>query len=194
MDKPGVIILAGGYSSRFGIPKPFLKFSAAITFLEKLVYEYEKFSCDNIVLVLNSSLLNYYTESYSKEFRNKIKLVTNSKPELGRFYSIKLGIEKIEDADHCFIQNIDNPFTDIETLALIYNCRKEDSYVSPYFGDKGGHPVLISKKIIESIKQETNLEINTKDFLCRFNKIKIEVPNNKILANINTSVEYSQFF
>lgn len=194
MDKLGVIILAGGNSSRFGKPKPFLEFSQGLTFIEKLVNEYEKFSCEKIAVVLNSELMNSFFELYPDNFRDKLNVISNTKPELGRFYSIKLGAEQLEDTDYCFIQNIDNPFTDFDTLSLLYNSRNTDSYISPYFEDKGGHPVLLPNMIIEKIKQETNLEINTKVFLRKFKKISVSVSNDKILANINTPVEYSMAF
>jgi len=194
MEKSAVIILAGGDSSRFGKPKPFLEFSKGMTFLEKLVIEYEKFSCDRIELVLNGRLMNSYFELYPNNFRDKLTVITNNSPEYGRFYSIKLAAEKLEDTDYCFIQNIDNPFTNFETLSIMYNNRSADSYTVPCFGNKGGHPVLIPKMIIENIKQEPNIRINTKDFLRKFKKISVAVTNDKILVNINTPLDFSQYF
>jgi CTP:molybdopterin cytidylyltransferase MocA len=76
----------------------------------------------------------------------------------------------------------------------MYDSRKVDSYVSPYFGNKGGHPILIPKIIIEKIIHEPDLEINTKEFLSKFKKVCVEVSNDKVLANINTPLEYSQYF
>lgn len=185
-----VIILAGGNSSRFGMPKPFLKISNDITFLEKLVNIYLEFGCRDIILVLNQNHSEAFTNTFPELFRSKIKIIYNSKTELGRFYSLKLGADAVSDCDFCFLQNIDNPFTDLGTLQKLYDNRKPDAYISPVYLDKGGHPVLISRMIIEIIRKEININLNTKEFLNQFNKIKVSTENYKILANINTPEDY----
>jgi len=194
MEKISVIILAGGSSSRFGVPKPFLLYDRNLTFLEKIVNVYRGFNCRDIILVLNQNHSEKYTSYFSEYFRSEIKVIYNSKTELGRFYSLKLGASSVSDPEYCFIQNIDNPFTDSITLQNLYNSRKIDSYISPVYLNRGGHPVLISGIIIDMIKKEKNINLNIKDFLNRFNKITVDVENAKILANINTPGDYNDYF
>ena len=194
MGKTGVIILAGGNSSRFGTPKPFLPFDKTSTFLEKIVYVYKDFGCHDIILVLNQKYSEIFNNTFPENFRTELKIVYNSNPGLGRFYSLKLGADSVRDTEFCFIQNIDNPFTDEYILKKLFENRNENSFVSPLYKNKGGHPVLIPGQIIEKIRDETDISLNTKDFLNRFNKIGVEVENDKILANINSPEDYKEYF
>ena len=194
MDKFSVIILAGGNSSRFGKPKPFLLFDKYSSFLEKIVRVYLEFGCQDIVIVMNQHYSEILYSSFSELFRTLTKVVYNSKPEMGRFYSLKLGADSVSNSDFCFIQNIDNPFTDIDTLQKLYDNRKNDSYISPVYLNSGGHPILMPQMIIDKIRGETNIDLDTKDFLSQFNKVIVSVDNDKILANINTPEDYEIYF
>jgi molybdenum cofactor cytidylyltransferase len=194
MDEMNVIILAGGNSSRFGIPKPFLLFEAKITFLEKIVNVYMEFGCKKITLVLNQSHAEQFSNTFSKQFRSQIRVIYNNKTGLGRFYSLKLGANTVSNSDYCFIQNIDNPFTDTETLQKLYGNRNDEAYISPVYLNRGGHPILLPAMIIDLIKKETDFSLNTRNFLSGFNKITVEVDSDKILANINTPEDYFRLF
>ncbi|MBZ0203714.1 MAG: NTP transferase domain-containing protein [Ignavibacteria bacterium] len=193
-DKTKVVVLAGGNSNRFGSPKPFLLYDTNTTFLERIVKVYLDFGCREIILVLNQDHIEQFSTTFTEHFRSKIRVVYNSFPELGRFYSLRLGTNAITNCDYCFIQNIDNPFTDIATLKILNDNRKDDSYISPVYLNKGGHPILLSAMIIDMIKKETDIRLNTKDFLRRFKKVTVEVENEKILANINIPRDYKIFF
>jgi CTP:molybdopterin cytidylyltransferase MocA len=194
MEKLSVIILAGGNSNRFGVPKPFLSFDKNFSFLEKIVNEYLKFECEEIIIVINQIYSEIFSNNFSELLKSKINVIYNNKTELGRFYSLKIGAASVSDSDYCFIQNIDNPFTDQVTLQRLYDNRKGNAYISPVHLNRGGHPVLLPGLIIDMIKKETDINLNTKDFLSRFNKITVEVENDKILANINTPYDYEMFF
>lgn len=198
MQKLKVIILAGGNSNRFGSPKPFLLFNRHTTFLEKIVNEYLEFGCIDIVLVINQNLSEIFCNTFSESFRSKIKVIYNSNSELGRFYSLKLGVSSDDSLDYSaeyyFIQNIDNPFTDSLTLQKLYDNRKDNAYVTPVFLNRGGHPILIPGIIIELIKKEKNINLNIKDFLSQFNKITVEIDSDKLLVNINTPDDYKKYF
>jgi molybdenum cofactor cytidylyltransferase len=189
-----VVILSGGNSSRFGVPKPFLPFDPNITFLEKIVNVYLDFGCSNIVLVLNQKYSDQFSITFTDQFKSQLRIIYNDKSELGRFYSLKLGINAVTKSDFCFIQNIDNPFTDIKIIEKLYNNRKEDAYIAPVYKKSGGHPILIPSMIFNLIKKETDISLNTKDFLNRFKKISVEIDNDKILANINTPEDYEIYF
>lgn len=194
MENLDVIILSGGNSSRFGAPKPFLAFDKNFSFLEKLVSVYQKFGCKKITLVLNQDHSEIFNNTFSGLFRSKIKVIYNSNTALGKFYSLKLGADSISNSSYCFIQNIDNPFTDNATLQKLYDNKREDSYISPVYLNRGGHPILLSRIIINMFKKETNINLNIKDFLERFNKITVDVDSDKILANINTLEDYEFYF
>jgi molybdenum cofactor cytidylyltransferase len=194
MVKLSVIILAGGFSERFGQPKPFLQFDDNVTFLEKLVSTYSEFGVDTTILVANVELKDELEKIYPKQDKAQIQIVWNCNPQYGRFYSIKLGAEASDNIEQCFIQNVDNPFTDIETLNMLYKNTDNHAFVSPLYNGKGGHPILVPQEILEAIRNEKDISINTKDFLARFARIKVTVSNRNVLANINTPDDYKEYF
>jgi len=183
------IILAAGNSSRMGSPKPFLLWKDKTTFLEKIVSEYKKFKCKNIVLVLNEKVKKII-DSYNYSFLQNVKIIQNNNLEFGRFYSLKIGLTEIPDTDFVFIQNIDNPFVNNELLNNIYNNRNEDGYTVPNYNGKGGHPILIDRQIINYVINTKINSLNIKDILSNFNRGNFIVNEKSILYNINTQKEY----
>ena len=188
-----VIILAGGDSERLEFPKPFLLFSSRITFTEKLIREYHKFGCRKIIIVINAK---YYSEDFFSKINKHFNalVVINGHPEFGKFYSLKLGVSKLTAEKFCFIQNIDNPFTNLTLLKNLYVTKYSDSCTSPVFRGKGGHPVLIGAKIIKDIKKEKSADINLRVFLNKYRRIERPTYNEKIKANINTLKDYKKYF
>lgn len=194
MQIVNAIILAGGNSNRFGSPKPFLLFDSKTTFLEKLVNVYLEFGCKKIILVINEEHIDTFYKTFPDSFTSKLIIILNSNTGYGRFYSLKKGVRSDHNSDFCFIQNIDNPFTDTHTLKKLYDNRKENAFVTPVHLNRGGHPILLSGMILDIINKETNIDINFKDFLAQFDKITVDIENDKILANINTPADYEKFF
>jgi len=188
-----VVILAGGNSQRLDIPKPFLPFDSDTTFLEKIVNEYSAFGCEEIIAVLNKKF-------FSKEFFNKLQdilnvnFVSNEHPDLGRFYSLKLGINAMQNNSFCFIQNVDNPFIDSALLNELYKSRIDEGFAVPVYKGKRGHPVIIGNQIITRIKSEKDDTLNIRNLLNEYKAIEIETNNDKVLANINTANDYRNYF
>lgn len=191
-NKLPVIILAGGNSDRMNIPKLFLPFNSKITFIEKIVKGYIDFNCEEIIMVLKKNLLDSpIIKKLAKSY--DIKLILNEHQELGKFYSLSLGISILRNQNYCFIQNVDNPFISVSLLKKMYSKRNIDSYVIPVFKEKAGHPVLIGKTIIERLKKEKNLNANLRDILHEYNRISFTVIDSKILANINSVEDYKKY-
>jgi CTP:molybdopterin cytidylyltransferase MocA len=188
-----VIILAGGNSERLKSPKPFLLFSLRVTFIEKLISVYSGFGCRKIITVINS---RYFDEEFFfklKKFSNTV-FVINRHPKFGKFYTLKLGISKLSNEKYCFIQNIDNPFTNLSLLNRLYNAKSSVGYSAPVFKGKGGHPVLIGDMIIKGIKNELSNDINLRTFLNKYQRIETPTKYKKITANINTLNDYRKYF
>lgn len=188
-----VVILAGGNSDRMNIPKVFLPFNIKKSFIEKIVKEYFEFNCNEIIIVLNKNfsdnpIIKILVKSYD------IKLILNEHQELGKFYSLSLGISILRNQSFCFIQNVDNPFISVSILTKMYNRKNLHSYVTPVYKGKAGHPVLIGKTIIERLKAEKNLDANLRDILHEYNRVTISGINSKILANINSVEDYKKYF
>jgi len=185
------VILAAGRSSRMGVPKFALKFNNQTTFLEEIIDKYNSFGCNKIVVVVNSEGVSVLDENKIK-LSDKIKIVINEHLEWERFYSIKLGLKKSNSYHPVFIHNVDNPFVNPNILSSLFDEITVTNFVVPEFKNKGGHPILVSEKIIKNIISEEKNDLNFRDFLKRFEKKNIEVDDERILVNVNSEKEYGE--
>ncbi|MBE0646206.1 MAG: NTP transferase domain-containing protein [Bacteroidales bacterium] len=187
----GVIILAAGRSERMKEFKALLPFDGEVRFLDKILQTYSGWGCQEIVLVTNPEA---FTEMKKlKMIPYKVKVVINDRLDLERFYSVKLGLSALTDADFCFLQNIDNPFIDETILDLIYRDRYSGAYISPVFSNKGGHPVLLNRQGIKTIYEWRDLAANLKDVLHTMEGRTVEMPNDRVLINMNSREDYERY-
>ena len=193
IKKYSVVILAAGKSSRMGKAKFLLKYDKNTTFLEKIVNEYKVFGCVNIVIVLNEQGANLIKTQVAN-FSTKAKIVINYHPEWERFYSIKLGLNALGEKHPTFIHNVDNPYANMLTLSLLLEHVVGYEYAIPVFNYRGGHPILLSEKVINDIINEKDHSLNLKHFLKPYKKSKVEVNDKNILLNVNSSEDYASFF
>jgi len=192
-EKYSAIILAAGKSKRMKFPKAFLKWNNKLTFLEHLCSVYSNSGCKQIIIVLNQEGYNCFLENkYS--LPDNCKIMINTKVELGRFYSLRLGIMNLSKIQPAFIQNIDNPFVTVNLLNKLKSNCPPKAYSVAGFNGKRGHPIFLSQTIIEKIISETNNEINLREFLSGFPVKIINSDDERILLNINTIDEYREHF
>lgn len=191
--KYSVIILSAGKSSRMGIPKFSLKFNGETTFIENLVNEYSLYGCKEIVVVLNpdgAALLKELT----LKLPSNVRVAINHHPEWERFYSLKLGAKALKISNPAFVSNIDNPFINTKVLDTLALSSDNADYMYPTFNGRGGHPFLISEKVIADLTTEPEDEIHLKAFLGRYSKRAVEVDDQNVLVNVNTDKEYRKLF
>ncbi|TAL68139.1 MAG: hypothetical protein EPN82_12145 [Bacteroidetes bacterium] len=184
----GVVILAAGESSRMNVPKPFLRYNSNFRFIDKIIDEYMDFGINNIVVVGNNNI------NSKLNLNGNVSVVVNEHLDYERFYSIKLGIEKIRNCEFCYIQNIDNPFVNEVILRKLYFKRIVEGSTIPVFNEQGGHPVLLGKDVIKSISEKKELNLNFRDIVSEFPDKKVEIDDESILININTPEEYQKYF
>jgi molybdenum cofactor cytidylyltransferase len=187
----GVLILAGGKSERMVFPKSFLLYEGK-TFLKKIVEEYVNSGVKNICVVINEEFCKGEYEKYIDEIKSKAIIIKNIDSELGRFHSVKLGLKKMLNLDFCFIQNIDNPFVNKKLIESLMESRNSVGYTSPIYLGRKGHPILVSKKIIQHLNDLPDRNFNLKNILSGFPKSEVEVDNDSILININTPGDYKE--
>ena len=187
------IILSAGKSERMGVPKFSLRFNTETTFLEKLIDEYHSVGCNEIIVVLNETSAVLYHQ-LKLSVPSNVRVVINHHPEWERFYSLKLAALALNEVKPVFVSNIDNPFLNQETLDILFKEVDNFDYISPSFNGKGGHPFLVSAKVINELKTEKQDQIHLKEFLGKYSKKLEEVNDEKILLNINTMEDYSRFF
>lgn len=186
-DKFSVIILAAGLSERLGFPKLSLQYDENNTFIEEIINQFLDFGCTEVIVVVNEKGRKYVSEK-------SIKLVINEHPEWHRFYSLKLAIESMLQNNPVFVHNVDNPFVNPEVLNELVKHYKQADYLAPEFEGRGGHPFLLSEKIVNDIRTEDRNQVHLKEFLLQYPKLKIAVKDKNILVNINTEEEYIKYF
>lgn len=188
-----VIILAAGKSERLGFPKLSLEYNEQHTFIEQIAQEYSVFGCKVIIVVVNKVGLEYIKEHHLKFPVNAV-LVVNEYPEWHRFYSLKTGVKALKECQSVFIHNVDNPFVNHQILTELLESSDSTDYIIPEYKGKGGHPILISKKIVDHIISIDENQVHLKEFLNQYSKLKTPVQDEKVLVNINTMDEYKKFF
>ena len=186
------IVLSAGESSRMGTPKAFLSGVSSKPFIVSQIETYRNFGCNEVIIVVNEKVMQYAVKNNISCFSDVI-IITNNKLELGRFYSLKLGINSISNVDFCFVHNVDNPLIDIGLLKEIHHLRNSADLIAPRKDSKNGHPILVNKKIISRIKQENSSKLKMNEFLATFNKKLVEVKYDSIHYNINTQGDYLKY-
>lgn len=186
------IILAAGLSTRMGSPKLLLSYDKKLTFIEQIVRVYEKFGCENIYLVINETVTKIIEEQPLK--LGNTKLVINPHPEWQKFYSLQLAIKAMGSIQSTFIQNIDNPFTKEKTLTILAGKSTAADYIIPTYHEKGGHPFLASKRVLETVEKNKNPQTHFKEFMQQFPSLRLPIHDEKIMVNINSREEYRRWF
>ena len=188
-----VIILAAGKSERLGFPKLSLKYNRQYTFIEQIAHEYKVFGCEEINLVVNK-VSEEYIRKHNLKFLSNFKLIINEHPEWHRFYSLKIGVKGLIKQNAVFVHNVDNPFVSPQVLKQLLEKRNLADYIIPECNGRGGHPILISDKIINDIRATEEDQVHMKEFLNQYSRLKIPVKDEKVLVNINTIGEYKRYF
>ncbi len=186
------VILAAGHSSRMGKNKFALELANGMTFLENIIIAYDKMECNSIVVVANRGGAAFF-KSFLKNKYRRLQLVENHEVDRGRPYSIRLGLEKLKNCHSVFIHNVDNPFADSAILKMMDESIRDNDYVRILYKGRGGHPVLLSAKIIKEILSLKVEAINLKTILTSNKGVDLEVSNSNILININTVDDYEKF-
>ena len=187
------IILAAGKSSRMGVPKLSLKYDHNKIFIEHIIDEYRRFGCNEIAIVVNETGYNFLIEK-KIQFSDNVKIVINKHPDWHRFYSLKIGVKSLVEAKSVFVHNVDNPFVNHNVLNKLLEKINTADYISPEFNGKGGHPILLSEKIINIVRSTQVDQLHFKEFLNQYPKMKVQVDDEKVLVNINTFDEYRKYF
>ena len=180
-----VIILAAGESKRMGTPKAKLMVNSQDSFLEYLIKGYVQAS-DNEVVVVHSSSIECLS------FPARVRWLLNDEPEKGRYHSIWLAAKSLRKDSACLIHNVDTPYVDKNLVTALVSISTPESYTVPTFGEKGGHPVLLGRKIVSYIADHPE-GLDFREILKGFERKEIAWNDSRILLNVNTKEEYLKF-
>jgi len=169
--------------------KALLAFDAQHNFLQHIIFAYKAAGIDDIVVVKNHAIeIDEKIRDYGR-----VKFVENPRPELGRLFSLKLGIAALKDKFHCFIQNIDNPFVSSDLIRSLIGVKYHGDYIVPCYRQKGGHPILVSETILHTLLSATTYEQTLRDLLLPFIRQNLDVNDERCLWNINTPEDYEKY-
>jgi len=154
MKNYSAIILAAGYSTRMGSFKPLMKIYGK-TAIQRCIELFKNCGINDIIVV--TGYLNDCIEDELKNITsgsNDIRIVLNDNYSKGMFTSIKAGVESLEQGtDAFFILPVDIPSVQVSTIKkMIQSYEKiKDGILYPIFGEKKGHPALVSYSFAEEI-------------------------------------------
>lgn len=187
-DTFGVLILAGGKSERMIFPKSHLMYKGK-TFLLNIAEGYNRAGITNICLVIKKEYCEGEWKGYFERAKSFVSVIEKIDTPYSRFHSLKCGLQNLPNMDFCFIHNVDNPFIDQKTIGCLQRNRNSYGYTVAVHNGKRGHPLLISKHVINRINELGN-EYNLKDVLSEFPMRVADVESKEILLNINTPQDY----
>lgn len=193
VKKFSAIVLAAGFSERMGKPKLALRYSTNESFASQIIRQFSAFGIDDIYLVVNKAGARYLSD-YETELCKTVNVVVNEHPELQKFCSLQLAVKQMQISQPAFIHNIDNPFINVELLQTLKNEAKQADYILPEYQGRGGHPVLVSSKVIDAVQATFEHDIHLKSFLRQFEQRRVRVYDAHILVNINTPERYREYF
>lgn len=178
--KCDAVVLAAGYSSRTGTNKMALTINNQ-TILAGVI-ETLLDVCGKIVVVggHNYESIKEITQKY-----NRVQLVENKNYSMGMFSSVKIGVKEM--TGDFFLIPGDYPMVKSSTYKALMKGSKD--FIVPTYNGRRGHPVLIKKKLIESILKEP-IESNLKIFRDKCETEFIEIDDKGILMDIDTMEDF----
>jgi CTP:molybdopterin cytidylyltransferase MocA len=181
------IIPAAGTSGRMGHDKALLPIGNGMTFSEHLVNCFLEYGCKPVVLVVNEQ---FDTTPFQEE--NQL-IVVNRHLGKGRTWSVHLGLKQLPEGCSCFIQNVDNPFLEPGLLDKLLASVNHDGYAVPVCQGHGGHPILLGHTMVDLLRRRLRDSGDFRQALQRFARVEVPYPDERILSNINTPVDYGEF-
>ncbi|MFA7032551.1 MAG: nucleotidyltransferase family protein [Bacilli bacterium] len=174
------IILAGGYSSRAKQNKMLLRFND-----KPLIF----YTVMSLLPFVNHLIVvtGHYDLDIRQALRDfpQIEIVRNSNYDKGMFSSILCGVKKIHS--DILILPGDCPFIKNETIVSLLNGIGDIRI--PEYKNKHGHPIYISRSLVEELKKEP-VDYNLKAFRNCHNYEIIETTDKNILNDIDTLNDY----
>lgn len=203
-NKPVFVLLAGGQSSRMGVPKGLLVYKNSFWLLEQF-NRISKTEVSTVYLGLGFDVERYFeaipwlktaTETPFLYLSLKIKVVCNPEPAQGSFATLQSVLSQISPEKSVLIQPIDCPILNSFELKKIINTT--NTIVLPNFEGKNGHPI---KAIPGFWKLLLNLDLNDKNSRLDFqikvlpsqDKTIVAVTDLSIVQNLNTPQNWSSF-
>ncbi|MCE5346474.1 MAG: NTP transferase domain-containing protein [Bacteroidales bacterium] len=185
------IIISGGYSSRMGSFKPFLKFGEKSA-IEIIIDTYKNAGINKIIVVAG-----YKGSEVAEKLKDSgTTCIQNENFAEGMFTSVRKGVKALDTSVSAFfMQPVDIPLVKKNTIEVLKNKYLESGkgVIYPDFCGTTGHPPLIGCKYREAILS-SNGEGGLKSILKEFSYDSISVPvsDKTILMDMDTQEDYEK--
>lgn len=160
--KKGILVLAAGYSSRFGGSKLSAVLSNGSTVLQQTLQQISA-ATDNIVVVTRRELIEEgifdsgvcHADSLRRrtgiDRTSALRMVVCKDSQLGMGHTLAFGISQIDDWDACLVCLADMPFIRTSTYQQLLAVLQIDNIVIPEYQGKTGNPVGFGKNYFENL-------------------------------------------
>jgi CTP:molybdopterin cytidylyltransferase MocA/HD superfamily phosphohydrolase YqeK len=185
------IIISGGYSSRMGSFKPFLKFGEKSA-IEMIIDTYKSAGITNIIVVAG-----YKGSEVAEKLRDSgTSCIQNENYAQGMFTSVIKGVKALDTSISAFfMQPVDIPLVKKNTIEVLKNKYLESGkgIIYPDFCGKTGHPPLIDCQYREAILR-SNGEGGLKRILNEYSCDSIYVPvfDKATLMDMDTKEDFEK--
>ncbi len=176
------VILAGGKASRMKQNKMLLEYKN-----HPLIFHSVRTMnqiCNNVTIVTG-----FYEEDYLPYFgkMRNIKIIHNKNHERGMFSSVLKGVSEVQN--DFFLIPGDYPLVKVETYQKLLDSTGKISV--PIYKGRKGHPILIRKELISSLKTEDR-NSNLKIFRDRYEVTYIEVDDPGVIYDVDNISDYQK--
>ena len=150
MTKPvGAIVLAAGFSSRFGSSKLLAELSSGKTVFQQTVERIAE-AFPELLVVTRPEMVTAL-----QKLAQSTSILGFEHADQGMGATLAFAAQQIEDWDGCVVCLGDMPFIETSTYSLIAELVTVDSIVTPTFDSKMGNPVAFGKNLYTDLEALT---------------------------------------
>lgn len=186
------IVLAAGRSRRMGRAKALLRLPGGETFLERLVRTFRAAGAHPVYVVHSVA----WQEAAELPQAGEVVAVLNPAPDRGQLSSLQCGLAAIpSSAPGALFTPVDVPLVAPGTVAALIEARHRSraDVVRPERAGRHGHPVLVSRRVIDAIVTASEAE-TTRTVLGLFadSTLDVAVDDTGAFSDIDTPEDYER--
>lgn len=203
IKKVAVVLLAAGFSKRFGENKLYVDYKGKKLYqamIEKLLTAreiiLEKFKNNKSYddLKVDVAVVSQYGDILNDlNYRSKVIAITNNDAEKGQSESIKLSVKEFKDYDAIVFVNADMPrLPESEIASFIYNSILNKNNLASMYADTAQNPAYFGKEYFSELLK-LNGDVGPKELLDKnIMKLYRYYISEKYLVDIDTVDDYKR--
>jgi len=187
----GTVILAAGAGSRLGgIAKALLEIERE-TYLQRIVRIARVAGARDLVVVVGPP----FGDAVGDHARALgLGVVANPLPERGMASSVALGFAAIgeSESDAAWLWPVDHPGVQVETLHRLIAGLGSHEVAQPRFGDRGGHPPLVTRAVWPRLAACGTLEGGARAVFVAADVVRIDVDDQGVVRDVDTPADHAR--